>query len=152
MTSSLHRVLGAYFVVNALQSIPAALFMMGVQNPYGPQWLLWAMPLTQGLVTALAGLWLVRRPAPVGESGATVVSPPVDTIVQLFGVTILVGGVVDLANPLSSVLFFTEDWSPSAVSRLASPLTSVAIGIYLVARAGAVVRFLRHQAPGPAAE
>ncbi len=146
MTSSLHRALGAYFVVSALQFVPAAVFMMGVENTYGPQWLLWAMPLTQGLVTAMAGLWLLRRPAPGGDSAATVVSPPVDTLVQLFGLTVLVGGVVDLANPVSSVLLFDEVWSASAVTRIASPVASVAIGLYLVARAGAVARFLTHQA------
>ncbi len=41
-------------------------------------------------------------------------------------------------NPLSSVVFFNGVWSASAGSRVASPVVSIALGLYLVARPSGV--------------
>ena len=144
MESTLRRILGMYFVVSSLQYVPAAAMVYGIQNTIGPQWLLSLIPLTQGALTAAAGVWLLRA-GPHVEDATSVIAPPVETFVQLFGVYFIVNGLVALANPLSGVLFFHEVWSLSAGSRVASAIASVSIGLYLVARPTAIGSFLRKQ-------
>lgn len=147
MPFTLRRAVGVYFLVTSLQSIPTAVFMLGVQNTFGPQWALWATPLAQGVVMALAGLWLVRsRPSADDRDETVSGAPSLETLVQLFGVYFTIEGLVSAANPLSSVLLFNEVWSASAGSRVASPVVSMALGLYLVARPSAVVAFLKGQA------
>jgi hypothetical protein len=133
-----------YFVVSSLQYVPAAAMVYGIQNTVGPQWLLSLIPLTQGALTAAAGVWLLRTGAPVKDS-TSVIAPPVETFVQLFGVYFVVDGLVALADPLSGVLLFNEVWSLSAGSRVASSVASVSIGLYLVTRPTAIGSFLRKQ-------
>ena len=59
--------------------------MFGVQNPAGPNWVLPAIPFFQGLVIAAAGVFLLRSPS--GSADVTTIAvPPVESILQLFGV------------------------------------------------------------------
>ena len=69
MHSFVRYAVGLYFVVEALESIPAGVFMAGVQNPYGPAWVVPAIPLVQGLINAVAGIWLIRS-GRVGGGGS----------------------------------------------------------------------------------
>ena len=69
-----------------------------------------------------------------------------DRNTQLAGVYFVVEGLVSLANPLISVLAFNEVWSMSVLGRIGSPIVSIAIGLYLVARPSALVTFFKRQA------
>ena len=145
MESILKRILGTYFVVSALEYVPAALYLLGVRNAAGPQWVLAAVPILQGLVTAVAGFWLLRTP---GSYDAATIAPligDVETLVQLFGMYFLVIGLVGIASPLSGLLFFNEVWSISAGGSVASALTSIVIGVYLMVRPGALSALFKRQ-------
>ena len=111
---------GLYFLVSAVQYIPAGLLMLGVESPYGPRWIVPAIPLAQGLVTAVAGFWLIRSSR--GEIDATVERtwPSIESFLQLFGVYLVVGGLVASARPLSGGLFFHESFGLPAGGELAS--------------------------------
>jgi hypothetical protein len=141
MHAFLKRALGLYFLVSSLAYIPAGIFMFGVQNPYGPAWVIPAIPLVQGLITAVAGLWLYRSGAS-NDVEVDLAWPPLESFLQLFGVYFAVGGLVSLARPLSSVLFFNESIGLSAGSNLASAATSIAIGGFLAARPQALASYL----------
>jgi hypothetical protein len=134
----MHRIvryaLGLFFVVSALEYIPASVFMLGVQNPYGPSWVIPAIPLVQGLINALAGVWLMRSGRSDDVAASEAQWPTVKTILQLFGVYFAVGGVVSLARPASEVLFFNESMALGAGSSIASAVIAIVIGAYLIAR------------------
>jgi hypothetical protein len=146
MHSLARYALGLYFIVSALAYIPAGIFTIGVQNPYGPSWVIPAIPLVQGLINAVAGIWLIRS----GRSGvvAAVESgwPTVETVLQLFGVYSVVGGLVALARPAVGVLFFNESVGLSAGSSIASAVVAIVIGAYLVARPQPLASYLRERA------
>ena len=120
MEVPLRRALGLYFVVTALQYGPAALFMLGVRNTMGPNWILPAIPFTQGVVTAAAGLFLLRSPARPGEPTASIVVPPVQSVLQLFGIFFMVRGLVSAVRVLSPLVFSNYVLGVSAGSDLAS--------------------------------
>ena len=82
----LRRLLGLYLAVLALTSVPHALFYFGVDNAAGPWWILPGIPLSQGLIFAVAGYLLTRQPAPAFPPGSSLVFPPVESLLQLFGV------------------------------------------------------------------
>ena len=106
----LRRLLGLYFVVSALAFVPAALFYVGVENTAGPWWILPAIPLAQGVVFAVAGLLLTRRPAPAVPLESGVVFPPVESLLQWLGVYFIVEGLSSAVRPGLDMLLFTESW------------------------------------------
>jgi len=128
----LKRALGLYFLVSSLTYLPAGILMLGVQNPYGPAWIIPAVPLAQGVVTAAAGVWLYRS-GPSADADGVPDWPPVETFLQLFGVYFVAGGLVSLARPVAGVLWFHESIGVSAGSNMVSAMTSIAIGAVLLA-------------------
>ena len=147
MESILKRILGTYFVASALQYVPAALYTLGVQSPAGPHWVFVAVPLLQGLATAAAGFWLLRTPGSYDATTMAQLFRDVETLVQLFGMYFTVNGVVRIATPFSGLLFFNEDWGIYAGGSVASALTLILIGVYLMVRPGALsALFKRHTA------
>jgi hypothetical protein len=134
METSFRRVLGLYFLVASLQYLPVALFMFGVQNPAGPKWILPAIPFAQGVVTALAGLFLFRSRSKSTEVAGTVTIPSIESILQLLGVFFAVSGLVASVRPLVDHLFFNEVWSISLGGSFAAAGASVLAGGFLLAR------------------
>src|SRR5262249_30270046 len=100
MEMSLRRFLGLYFVVTSLQYLPAAVFMLGAINSTGPNWILPAISLTQGAITAVAGFVLYRSAASADESSGTLATPGVPVLVQLVGVYFVVAGLVGGIRPV----------------------------------------------------
>jgi hypothetical protein len=143
----LKRALGVYFIVNSLTSIPAGIAMIGVENPFGPSWILPAVPLAQGLITAVAGVWLYRSGVPA-ETGVVPAWPPIEGFLQLFGIYFVVGGLVSLARPVAGVLWFHETVGLSAGSTMVSAAASIAIGGCLVAQPGPLASLLRQRRVG----
>lgn len=143
MQTHIRYALGLYFIVSALEYIPASIFTVGVQNPYGPWWAIPAIPLAQGVVNAVAGVWLFRSGR--SEDGAPIDLqwPTAEAVLQLFGVYSVVGGLVSLARPLFGVLLFSETIGFSAGASIASSATAIAIGAYLLARPHPLASYLR---------
>jgi hypothetical protein len=140
----LKRALGLYFMVNALTSIPAGIAMFGVQNPYGPSWILPAVPLTQGLITAVAGVWLYRS-RPSAEAVILPTWPSIESLLQLFGIYFVVEGLVFMARPVAGVLWFHETVGLTAGSTIVSAAASIALGVCLVAWPAALASLLRQR-------
>ena len=142
MELSLRRILGLYFLVISLQYIPAAVFMLAVENPMGPDWILPAVPFAQGVVTACAGLVLLRARSTAADVPGTIVVPSVDLLLQVVGVNFAVGGLVGTVRPLSGVLFLNEVWSVSVAGELAAAAAAVLAGGFLITRSSIVMKML----------
>ena len=142
MQKSLRWALGLYFVVISLEYVPAALLMFGVQNTAGPNWILPAVPFFQGLVIAAAGVFLLRSASRSADVTGTIVVPPVESILQLFGVYFIVEGLVAFARTLSGLLFFNEVWSISLGSSLAAAGAYALLGGIPLSRPGTIARLI----------
>ena len=64
MEALLRRLLGVYFLVTSVAYVPAALAYLGVENSFGPWWILPIVPISQAVIFAGAGLLLLRRRSP----------------------------------------------------------------------------------------
>jgi hypothetical protein len=146
METPLRRALGLYFVVVSLQYIPASLFMLGVENPVGPRWVLIAIPFAQGAIFAAAGMILFRSHDAQKQPTTSVVLPSSESIVQLFGVFFVARGLIALARPLAGFLFFNEIWSIGLGSELASAVASVLIGFVLLTWPRAITSLMKRPA------
>jgi hypothetical protein len=142
MDISLRRFLGLYFLVTSLQYIPPALFMLGVINSLGPNWILPAISFTQGVITACAGFILFRsRPEALNVPG-TISAPGIPVLLQLVGVYFLVDGVVGAVPPLFRLLFYSEVWAMSVGTELAAAAVEAVAGAVLITRTRPITKFL----------
>ena len=111
MESLLRRLLGLYLIITAVAYVPAALFYLGIDNAAGPWWILPTVPLMQGVILAVAGLMLLHSHSAEGiQAGAGVVFPPVESLLQLFGVYFIVQGLSSGVQSGVDMWFFGESW------------------------------------------
>jgi len=145
METLFRRILGLYFVVLSFGYVPTTLAYLGVENAFGPRWVLLFVPLSQAVIFLAAGLILLRRhPAEAIPMGPGVIFPALDSLLQLAGVYFIVTGLGSLARPTVDMLFVTEAW----VARLGS-FTEAAVllagGYVLVKHPQAVLNALKGQ-------
>jgi hypothetical protein len=60
METLFRRLLGLYFVILSFGYVPTTLAFLGVQNAFGPRWVLLFVPLSQAVIFLVAGLVLLR--------------------------------------------------------------------------------------------
>jgi len=142
MEISFRRVLGLYFLVTSLQFLPAAVFMLGVINGTGPNWILPATSFTQGVITALAGLVLFRSRARINDVPGTLVTPSLPVLLELIGVYFIVSGLVHGVGPLFRLMFLNEVLARSVGSELAAAGVGILTGGLLIARARPIANAL----------
>lgn len=134
----LRRLLGLYLAVLALTSVPDALFYFGVDNAAGPWWILPAIPLSQGLIFAVAGYLLTCQRAPAFPPGSSLVFPPVESLLQLFGVYFIVEGVSSAVRAGLEMIMFTESWW-SRIGNFGAAAVWLVAGLIIVMRPGMVL-------------
>jgi hypothetical protein len=136
------RLLGLYFVVLSFGYVPTTLAYLGVENAFGPRWVLLFIPLSQAAIFLVAGLILLRKhSAEAVPLGPGVVFPALDSLLQLAGVYFIVTGLGSVARPAVDMLFVTEAW----VARLGSFMEAAVLlvgGYVLVKHPQAVVQAL----------
>ena len=140
----LRRLLGLYLAVLALTSIPSALFYLGVDNTAGPWWILPAIPLSQGLIFGVAGYVLSRQPAPAFPPASSLVFPPIESLLQLFGVYFTVEGVSSAVRAGLEMFMFTESWW-SRVGSFGAAAVWLAAGFIIVRRPEMVLKSFSRQ-------
>ena len=136
----LRRLLGLYLAVLALTSLPAALLYIGVDNAAAPWWILPAIPLSQGLIFAVAGYLLMRQPAPAFQPGSSLVFPPVESLLQSFGVYFIVEGVSSAVRLGLEMIMFTESWW-SRIGSFGAGAVWLVAGLIIVTRPEIVLKF-----------
>ena len=142
MENLFRRLLGLYFVVLSFGYVPATLAYLGVENAFGPRWVLLFVPLSQAVIFLAAGLTLLRKHSPEAVPlGAGVVFPPLDSLLQLVGVYFLVIGLGSATRPAVDMIFVTEAW----IARLGSFVEAAVLlggGYVLVKHPQAVLKVL----------
>jgi hypothetical protein len=145
MAILLRRLLGLYFVILSFGYVPTALAYLGVENAFGPRWVLLFVPLSQAVIFLVAGLILLRKhSADAVPLGPGVVFPAPDSLLQLVGVYFIVTGLGSAVGPAIDMLFVTETWV-ARVGSLAAAAVWLAGGCVLVRRPQAVLRALSRQ-------
>jgi len=111
METLLRRLLGLYFVITSLGYVPMTLAYLGVENSFGPWWMLPLVPLSQAVIFSAAGVILLRtRSQEDVPLGPGVIFPPVESLLQLTGVYFIVTGLGSIARPAVDMLLMTESW------------------------------------------
>jgi hypothetical protein len=145
METLFRRLLGLYFVILSFAYVPTTLAFLGVENAFGPRWVLLFVPLSQAVIFLVAGLILLRKyPAEAVSLGSGVVFPALDSLLQLVGVYFIVTGLGSAVRPAVDMLFFTEAW----VARLGSFMEAAVLlvgGYALVKHPQAVLKTLTKQ-------
>jgi hypothetical protein len=137
------RLLGVYFVVTSVASVPAALASLGIQNPFGPWWILPLVPMAQGVIFAGAGLLLLRQRSPEAvPAGAGVVFPPMESLLQLWGVYFIVAGLTSLVQPMAGMILVAQSW-PARIGGFVEAAVWCLAGLGLVTRPRRVSERLR---------
>jgi hypothetical protein len=146
MEALFRRMLGLYFVITSLGYVPAALAYLGVENAYGPWWILPIVPIADALVFSVAGLLLLRtRPDEAVPQGPGIVFPPLDSLLPLMGLFFIVEGLESAIRPAVDMLFVTEAWVVR-VGSFAAAIVWLVGGWILVTRPQAVLGALtRHR-------
>ena len=142
MDIPLRRFLGLYFLVTSLQFLPATVFMLGVVNSAGPNWVLPAISFTQAVITALAGLVLFRPARRTSDAPASIVAPGIPTLLQIVGVYFAVSGLVSGTRPLFRLLFSNEVWARGVGTELAAAAVGIILGGLLITRARSIASVL----------
>jgi hypothetical protein len=148
MEISLRRILGLYFLVTSLQYIPLAVFMLGVQNTMGPNWIMPAIYVAQGVVIGVAGLVLFRSRWQVLDVPGTITAPGIASILQLAGVYFVVNGLAGAVGPLSRLFFFDEVWAIAVSSELAAGVVEALAGGVLITRSRGMAKYLESYLAG----
>jgi hypothetical protein len=145
MESLLRRLLGLYFVILSFGYVPGALAYLGVENAFGPNWVLLFVPFSQAVIFSVAGLVLLRtHSADAVPLGPGLVLPALDSLLQLAGIYFIVTGLGSAVRPVVDMLFVTETWV-ARVGNLSAAAVWLAGGYVLVSRPQAVLQTLTRQ-------